>query len=402
MKAILLIIDGLGDEVCSELGDLTPLQAARCHHMTALARRGEFGTLQTCPEGFAPESTICIMSLLGVDKRFYPQGRASLEALACGISFTEGDLLFRCNLVAVDERGRLASFNGGNLTQAEQIRGLEKVWVPEEIMEFVPMSGYRNLVIAKGARTSGLDVKTFPPHDHLGENARALWPLVEGNSEQAQAMSEYLHRFMVMNGSLITSRGLRYGLWVWGQSVMPEWPDFFALHGISGAMVGSIETVRGIGKALKMDVPHIQGGTGDVDTDLGAKLRTGIRLIRDHDFVCIHINGADEAAHRCQGKQKAEFLKKIDEELIGPLADYLSAEKIAHRLLICGDHATRSRDGKHALDPVPFILAQLGGEQENLREKGERQHLKEFLWEKPAGTGVGLTAEEGLGRLIKE
>lgn len=445
MKSMMLIIDGLGDEACPELHGRTPLRAARCANMTALAAAGEFGLLSTCPEGFLPESVICIMGLLGVDQAMYPEGRASLEALACDIALEEDDVAFRCNLAAIDGAGRLVSFNGAGLEAEAMAAAVKAVWTPDRAMSFVHLGGYRNLLIVKGglAKTKGLT--TFPPHEHIGERFSDLWP----RSMNKESLAEDLRRFMAMNSEQVSKRileraagkisgrvlekvsekmsekkiseeiseritepvgkivdkgvctisaresgqELRYLLWPWGPSVRPVWPAFTQLHGISGAMVAGIETVTGIGKALRMPVAPVGGGTGDVDTDLSGKLEAGLKLIETFDFVCIHVNGADEAAHRRNGREKADFLTRVDRELLAPL---LNRVKPDCRLMVCGDHATRSTDGKHARDPVPYIIAPIP-----LNRRRNDGPATDFFEEGMAAGGLRITAAEGLNRLLK-
>ena len=43
MKYIVLLGDGMSDEKLPQLGDKTPLQAARTPHMDYMAKRGKFG-----------------------------------------------------------------------------------------------------------------------------------------------------------------------------------------------------------------------------------------------------------------------------------------------------------------------------------------------------------------------
>ena len=39
-------------------------------------------------------------------------------------------------------------------------------------------------------------------------------------------------------------------------------------------------------------------------------------MLKEHDFVLTHFNGADEAAHRYDYQSKAEFISAIDEEFL--------------------------------------------------------------------------------------
>jgi 2,3-bisphosphoglycerate-independent phosphoglycerate mutase len=95
MKYVLVIGDGMADYPVPELGNLTPLQAARKPNMDSIAARGRSGLLRTVPDGFTPGSDIAILSVLGYNpKRFCP-ARGPLEAAARGIQLNKNDVAFR-------------------------------------------------------------------------------------------------------------------------------------------------------------------------------------------------------------------------------------------------------------------------------------------------------------------
>lgn len=56
--------------------------------------------------------------------------------------------------------------------------------------------------------------------------------------------------------------------------------------------------------------------TADIDTDIAAKATATLNMLKEHDFVLTHFNGADEAAHRYDYQSKAEFISAIDEEFL--------------------------------------------------------------------------------------
>src|SRR3989344_3595663 len=65
MKYIIIVPDGMADYPIKELGDKTPLEAARRTNMDYLAQQGMTGLLQTIPEGMNPGSDIGNLALLG-------------------------------------------------------------------------------------------------------------------------------------------------------------------------------------------------------------------------------------------------------------------------------------------------------------------------------------------------
>jgi 2,3-bisphosphoglycerate-independent phosphoglycerate mutase len=71
-KAMLVVMDGLGDRPIKDLGDLTPLEAARTPNLDALAVRGVNGVMNAIGVGLRPGSDTSHLAILGYDiDRFY-------------------------------------------------------------------------------------------------------------------------------------------------------------------------------------------------------------------------------------------------------------------------------------------------------------------------------------------
>ncbi|MBI4982407.1 MAG: phosphoglycerate mutase, partial [Candidatus Omnitrophica bacterium] len=99
MKYIVLVGDGMADYPISELGDRTPLEAARTPNLDFIAKHGRLGRVRTIPEGKSPASDVANMSILGYDPRKYYTGRGPLEAANLGVELESDDVAFRCNLI---------------------------------------------------------------------------------------------------------------------------------------------------------------------------------------------------------------------------------------------------------------------------------------------------------------
>src|SRR5439155_9746694 len=120
-KVVYVVLDGLGDDPLPQLGDKTPLEAARTPNLDALARRGRNGRVYTVGKGIAPESDIAVFAILGYDPRVYHSGRGPMEALGAGMEVRDGDLAYRINFSTVAEDGRTIVDRrvGRNLTSEE-------------------------------------------------------------------------------------------------------------------------------------------------------------------------------------------------------------------------------------------------------------------------------------------
>src|ERR671930_572484 len=96
MRRLLYVcLDGLADDPVPELGDRTPLEAARTPFLDSLARQGRTGVVTTVGEGIAPESDIAVFAILGYDPREEHPGRGVVEAIGSSMAFRDGDLAYR-------------------------------------------------------------------------------------------------------------------------------------------------------------------------------------------------------------------------------------------------------------------------------------------------------------------
>jgi 2,3-bisphosphoglycerate-independent phosphoglycerate mutase len=349
MKAVLVVIDGLADNRIAGLGDRTTFASAKHRYIDGLAREGFYGYLDACPQGYVPESMVCILNLLGISKEFYPPGRSSLEVLSAGYPLAEDEVVLRCNLISIDNQKRLISFNGGSLTREEMEKASEYITKAVSKVKFIPLADYRNLLVLKKKYFTHLNVTPSPPHENLGESIEKLIAPICSSSEIIKdffySSAQVLRAFKDPEHN--------YLFYPWGISPGNHLPSFQKMYKRKAAAVCCADIARGIALALGMYVPKLQGVTGDTDTDLQLKAKTACSLLADYEFVFVHINGTDEAAHKCDYWGKVKFIERIDEEFVG----YLLANIDKHtKVMICTDHATDPLNGKHVHLPVPFFI----------------------------------------------
>lgn len=312
MKQLLVILDGALPEEMTSLSTLSfaPEKWFCCH----------------TPSGFSPDSLCCILTILGGSPEHIPPGRAFLEAAAAGMNPRPGDLAFRCNRVVVEE-GRLLSAQGKETKWEE--------WPPvfaQGKLCWTSLEGYKGLLLAKGQGDLLPLIRTFPPHDHVGEPVEPLLPDCPG------ALGRCLK---TLAGSL--------GLWPWGQAAFSPLPSFETLHGFPGGAVCRTEVVRGMALAMGMACPLPAGATADWDTDLAEKGRLALSLLDQYPFVMLHLNGGDECAHRRDQREKERFFQRVDGQLLAPLLSQAPQDLC---LTVTADHGTSSRTGRHIAEPV--------------------------------------------------
>lgn len=101
-RAVVLLIDGLGDVALPRLAGATPLQAAATPALDALAAAGVTGLMDAVEPGRACGSDTAHLALLGYDPRGVYRGRGAFESLGAGCAMAPGDVAFKCNFACLD------------------------------------------------------------------------------------------------------------------------------------------------------------------------------------------------------------------------------------------------------------------------------------------------------------
>ncbi len=348
-RRVVLVPDGMADEPQEALGGRTPLEAAATPAMDSLARRGTVGLVRTIPPGLPPGSDVGNLSVLGYDAAAVFSGRSPLEAANLGVELGPGDVSYRCNLVTV-AGGVLTDNTAGHITNADAEACFAALSAALDDGEFEFRAGvsYRGLLVWRGGEV----VPCTPPHDILDQAAAAHLPGVAaglGSSPPAARLADLQHRAdEVLAGVRPATQA-----WFWGGGTAPTMPRFEDLYGLSGAVIGAVDLVRGIGRYAGLDVIDVPGATGDLDTDYAAKGRAALAALRDHEFVRVHVEAPDEAAHMGDVAAKVEAIERVDAEVLAPLLRTSDPPAV----LVLPDHATPVRIRTHDATPVPFVFA---------------------------------------------
>jgi len=376
MKYALVIIDGAADRPIRELNDKTPLQVARKPNLDRLASIGTVGLVRTVPEGMYPGSDIANMSILGYDPARYYTGRAPLEAASMEIPMNFEDVAFRCNLIATDGE-RLLDYSGGHISteEARILIGTIQEKLGTGRLQFYPGVSYRHLMLWREGKDN---LRAFPPHDIQGQPLEPNLPEGDGEKMLRRLMWDSLE---ILDNHEINKRRRDEGklpanmIWLWGQGRAPRLPGFLSRYGLTGSMISAVDLLKGIARLIGLQVIEVPGATGYRDTNYLGKARYALESLQNRDFVCIHIEAADESGHEGNIDGKIASLEDIDSKVIGPLMEGL-VEFNEYRILALPDHPTPIEVRTHVPDPVPFVLAGTG-----IPEKGSRHGYDEICAE---------------------
>ncbi len=398
MKYIILLGDGMSDEPVEELGGRTPLEAAHTPHMDRLAREGWAGLAHTVPKGFHPGSDVANLSVFGYAPGSCYSGRSPLEAASMGVELAPGDVAFRLNLVTLlPERGRLymADFSAGHITTAEAreiIASLQAEFGGGEF-DFYPGVSYRHLMVWHGGREK---LQLAPPHDLTMQSIHEHMPAGEGAEELIGLMS---FSQMHLKDHPVNARREKQGalpansIWLWGQGRAPKMESLASRFGITGAVISAVDLIKGIGIYAGLDVINVPGATGYLDTNYLGKAQYALEALKTRDFVYLHVEAPDEAAHSGLVAEKVQAIEDFDAKVVGTVLAGLPALG-DYRVLVLPDHPTPLKKMTHTSDPVPFALYGSGGE---FPPSGKAQAFTE---KDAAATGLSIDPGDRLMSLL--
>jgi 2,3-bisphosphoglycerate-independent phosphoglycerate mutase len=337
MKTILVILDGASEEKIKQLNYMTPIEYAKKPVMDMLLKEGEYKRKIFFPKKRIPDSLCCILTILGVDESLIPENRAYFEALAANIKIRDTEAVLRCNLVSIKDK-KMESFNGAGLTKEEMKKFSNKVKTTDNL-KFYHISDYRNILVIDKEKLAH-KLYNMPPHENVEKPVEML---------KRNLNNSILQEFFLKNQFSINN--IDYAFYPWGLSEKTELKSFFELHKKTCSCVCSAEIVKGIAKAMRINLPELKYATADVDTDLSEKAEAVLSELQKSDYVIAHINGTDEVSHRKDIYGKIKFIERIDEEFLGVICKSIKNTKIT----VLSDHQTSSVTGKHGAGYVDVI-----------------------------------------------
>ncbi len=360
MKYIILVPDGMADYPIKELGDKTPLEAARKPNMDFIAQNGILGRIQTVPALLSPASDVANLSILGYDPQIYYMGRAPFEAANIGVELEEGDLALRCNFISASE-GKIIDYSAGHISSKEAavlIYFLNKKLGSQDI-KFYPGVSYRHLLVIKNCGDLQLkDLECTPPHDIMGLEIDKFLPkgkqseiLVKLMQDSRQILPEHdINQVRIDLGENPANM-----IWLWGAGKKINLPKFKDMFGVSGAVISGVDLIKGIGKTIGLEVINVPGATAYYDSDILAKAKYAMRALKNKDFVFVHVEAIDEAGHNGDLRQKIAMIERFDQLVVGTVLNSIKRLK-NFKLAVLPDHATPISLRTHTRDTVFFGL----------------------------------------------
>ena len=356
-KYAIIVPDGAADEPLDEFDGKTPLEAAQTPNIDQISKIGRQGLVRTVPAGMEAGSDVAQMSLLGYDPKRYYTGRAPIEAAARNINLEKNDWVFRCNLVTIAD-DKMADHSAGHISTAEGQKLIMEIdsQLGTEKMRFHTGVSYRHLLVFKN---TDFDVKTCPPHDHIGTKIEKLLPRGKGADLLIDLMARSQQLFINHDINRVRrdlGENQVSSIWLWGQGKRTQMESFEKKFGLKGALITGVDLARGLSKLIGFDLINVPGATGFIDTNYEGKGKAAIEAFEKYDIVFVHIEAPDEASHGGNAQLKKQAIEQIDKLVVGPVLEALQKYE-NWRILVLPDHPTPVRSCSHSAEPVPFAMA---------------------------------------------
>lgn len=365
MKGIILVMDGMGDRPIKELDNQTPLQAAKTPNMDKLAKNGITGIMDPIKPGIIPGSDTAHLSILGYDPYEVYTGRGPFEASGVGLDVIPGDIGFRCNFSTADEDGIITDRRAGRIRD-----GTADI---VEVLNTMTIEGYDDVEIIFKESTGHRAVLVLRG-ENLSDKVSDADPKVEGNkpkiikatddSKEAKRTADLLNKIVAKSYDMIKDHPINQDrikngeppaniIIPRGAGAVPDVESINSKYEVNSACIAETGLIMGIGRFAGMDIIEMDDVTGGVDTNLDNIIDTILDQVNnsEHDFFLINIDGADEAGHDGDYKQKLEFIEKVDEVVMSKLLDLEDTV-----LFLTADHSTPVSVMNHSGDPVPILI----------------------------------------------
>ena len=403
MKTFLIILDGVGDRACKELGNKTPLEAASTPSLDFFASRGKLGYLYSIKEGVAPESDNAITTILGNEP--FLAARGQLEALGAGIRLERGDLALRANFGTVTnlKEGKIIDRRAGRTLTTKEAEILSKainkqVKLPCKFI-FKPTIQHRGVLVLKGGFSDNI-TNTDPSYRTKGQfslkdEIRYSEPLDE--EELSKTAANILNSFteqsyLILNNHPINQFRVKTNLLpaniILARDPGVEIPQLKKLDG-KWASILMMPLEIGIAKLAGMQVfsfscPSLKDY--EIYKNLFMCLSTTInfskniieRTFSKYDYFYVHFKETDVPGHDNKPEEKKKMIEMLDKEFFSFLKQLSEKQKI--RIIITADHSTPCILKSHSSDPVPFLVFEEGKEiQTKTKRFTEKDSLKGTL-----------------------
>jgi 2,3-bisphosphoglycerate-independent phosphoglycerate mutase len=359
-KVVLVVCDGLGDRPVKELGNRTPLEAAKTPNLDKLAKESECGMMHTLGRGHTPGSDTAHLEIMGYDIGECYSGRGPIEAAGIGLQLLDGDVALRGNFGTVDDNLLIKDRRAGRILVVEPLtKALDGMEIAGVTFIVKPGTAHRAGVLMRGAGLSGAIVDVDP---HKPDKPVRTPVAPKEDTPEARHTATVLTKFLAEAHEVLKKHPLNAErenegklpanyLLVRGAGQYKEVPSFKDRYGLSACCIAGGGLYKGVGAFLGMKILEVPGATGLPDTDIKTKFKATLNCLDSYDFVFTHVKAADSLGEDGNFVAKRDFIEKIDRA-----AQLLNDLPEKTLLIVTADHSTPCEMKAHSGDPVPIMF----------------------------------------------
>jgi len=388
-KALIIVMDGLGDRPIAEFNRLTPLEKAHTPFFDKLVSKGLCAMVDPLTPGM-PVSThtgmALLMGLTANDTAYLARG--PVEAAGIDLVTQPGDVILRCNFAhieTVQDRLKVLDRRAGRINQDTRTlaQALNTIELPHNIKgTLYPTTQHRAVLHLQGknlsdkisdtdcSRNDPCYVQTCMPLFDKGINK-----LANNNSaiQTSDAVNQFIHQaHQILQTHPINKQRMEQGkipatgILCRSAGQTNSLRNLLNYYKVKVAVISAEATVIGLSKLFGFTTITRPSFTAMTDTDLDTKVKLALEAMQDHDLVYLHIKGTDICSHDHQAIQKKQFIEKIDMAL----SDVDINDKM---IAVTADHSTDTNTGFHSGDPVPSLLYSPSGRYDKCNSFSEQE-----------------------------
>jgi 2,3-bisphosphoglycerate-independent phosphoglycerate mutase len=144
-------------------------------------------------------------------------------------------------------------------------------------------------------------------------------------------------------------------IWLWGQGRPISLPSFSERYGLSGSVISAVDLIKGMGVTLGLSPIEVPGATGYLDTNYLGKAEYALEVLKDKDFVFVHVEAPDEASHNGDVHNKIKAIEDFDGMVVKTVLEGIHQFK-EYKIMVLPDHRTPIVRKTHTSEPVPFAI----------------------------------------------
>ncbi len=377
MKGILVILDGIGDLDCKQLGGKTPLEAAKTPNLDFFASHAKLGYLYPINEKIVPGSDNAVISILG--NNFSLSSRGQFEAIGAGFKLQRGDLALRTNFNTINnlDEGKVIDRRAGRtLTTKEAIilgKSIKKLArIPVKFI-FQPTIQHRGVLIFRGGFSDNItntDSHYLNSKGKVGSKFKFSQPLDEDDNTQytCNILNEFIAQsYKILNNHPVNIERRKKGMMpaniILTRGAGSETPKLKQMK--NWCSVAYMPLEKGIAKVAGMQVfsfnyPKLK--KHDVYATLYQGLDTAIKFsakimkkkFKKFDYAYLHFKETDIPGHDNKPHDKVKMIEILDNKFFSQLKDYAIKNRV--KVVVTGDHSTPCKLKNHSADPLPVLI----------------------------------------------